>query len=98
MTETKDIYWLAGLLEGEGSFIADGRFPKIALKMNDRDVVQRAQELLRPKPYRANGNAIKYYEDKTAIPIRKYWFASISGRRAVGWMLTLYPLMGERRK
>jgi hypothetical protein len=54
LTETLskvDIAWLAGLLEGEGSFMRGKRkdAPGISLAMTDRDVVERAAKLLRTK-------------------------------------------------
>ena len=46
----RDLCWLAGLLEGEGSFIAGPpsapRTPAVVLSMVDRDVVARAADLL----------------------------------------------------
>ncbi len=45
-----DAQWLAGLLEGEGSFLAGPpsarNVPRVALEMTDRDVVARAARLL----------------------------------------------------
>lgn len=46
-----EIAWMAGLLEGEGCFTAEGgqrarfRYPRITLGMTDRDVVERASVL-----------------------------------------------------
>ena len=48
-----DLMWLAGLLEGEGSFlmarnIVAGkvyRYPKITVNMTDRDVIEHAAEV-----------------------------------------------------
>lgn len=51
MIPTKDIYWLAGLLEGEGCFHLDRirgtPVPTIRVKMTDRDVVQKVAAVLR---------------------------------------------------
>jgi hypothetical protein len=42
--------WLAGLLEGEGSFIAarfgNHSYPRISVTMGDRDVLERAMTLM----------------------------------------------------
>lgn len=38
--------WLAGLLEGEGTFASKGGYPAISVNMCDRDVVARAAELM----------------------------------------------------
>jgi hypothetical protein len=39
-----DAAWLAGILEGEGSFISKGR-PKIQVAMTDQDIIARLSEL-----------------------------------------------------
>lgn len=55
MIETKDIYWLAGLLEGEGAFCVRGKlsndgskgaYPVIQVGSTDRDVIMRAAKLM----------------------------------------------------
>jgi hypothetical protein len=42
--------WLAGLLEGEGSFVAGklskARQPRIAVAMTDRDIIERVANML----------------------------------------------------
>jgi hypothetical protein len=90
---TLDLYWLAGLLEGEGSFIAGPpsapRTPALVLTMADRDIVDRAAELLDCAvsmiPARRNG-----WRDAYCVRVR--------GPRAVEWMRRLRPLMGHRRQ
>lgn len=90
-----DIYWLAGLLEGEGWFggrgaKATGGSPRIVLGMTDYDVVFRAHALLRcTSPIR------KAARDSTRKPC---YFARLDGRLAAGWLMTLYTFMGERRQ
>jgi hypothetical protein len=83
-----DLLWLAGLLEGEGSFDAHrGRYPRIRLAMTDRDVVGRAAFLmdatirlsLHPAPNKAT------------------WHTEISGKRAALIMAEILPHMGSRR-
>lgn len=95
-TQLKDIYWLAGLIEGDGCFTSSASgegCPTIAVKMSDRDVVVRANNILRPGgecPVRMFPDA---RSDRQPIFISK-----LTGARAIGWMMTLYPLMGERRQ
>jgi hypothetical protein len=86
----KDIYWLAGLLEGEGSFgiLSNGSNPVIYLQMNDYDIVFKVRSLM-----------CKHY----AIGIRSRqpndsYVYRVHGNIAIQWMMTLYPLMGKRRK
>lgn len=86
-------YWLAGLLEGEGSFLppppsAPNR-PAIQIAMTDEDVLARAAELL----------GVSYHRWQRKNPQAKASFqAALRGRRAVELMKQLYPLMGQRRR
>jgi hypothetical protein len=91
--EPSDLHWLAGLLEGEGSFIAGPpsapRTRAVVLSMVDRDVVERAAQLL--------DCAV------TFLPARRERWSDayttrVRGPRAVEWMKRLRPLMGERRR
>jgi hypothetical protein len=88
-----DLQWLAGPLEGEGTFLAGPpsrpRSPAIQFWMTDRDVVERAAAML----------------DSAVMPVaarRKGWKTAyavrISGQRAVRWVKRLRPLMGQRRR
>jgi hypothetical protein len=88
-----DLHWLAGLLEGEGTFLAGPpsapRSPAIQFWMTDRDVVERAAAMLDAKvmvvaPRRAHW--------KTTYAVR------LRGSRAVVWMRRLWCLMGSRRR
>lgn len=94
MIDTKDIYWLAGLLEGEGCFAVNNskyHTPQITLKMTDLDVVEKAYKLM--------GITSSLLEEKRSeIGRKRIWWFRAMGSLAVGWMMTLYPLMGERRK
>jgi hypothetical protein len=89
----RDLCWLAGLIEGEGTFLAGSpsapRSPAVQLAMVDRDIVDRAGELL--------GAAV------VVVPSRREgWQTTYSvrvrGLRAVLWMHRLRPLMGIRRQ
>jgi hypothetical protein len=87
-----DICWLAGLLEGEGCFRIDGRNNiSIALTMADEDIVRRAASILRFP--RSIGKVIydhPNYKDQYRIIVQ--------GNFAAQWMMTLYPVMGQRRR
>lgn len=99
MTSTKDIYWLAGLFEGEGSFNARSSqrskraHPILQIGMTDRDIIERAAVLLR----HTGGIGIEGL-GTTARRTKPLFRIVISGPRAIGWMMTLYPLLGERRR
>ena len=47
--DRKDLYWLAGLLEGEGSFQkpapCEPKYPRITIKMTNRDIIERVAAL-----------------------------------------------------
>ncbi len=91
-----EIYWLAGWLEGEGSFMApppsDPRRPRISAQARDGDVVAEAGRLLTIKPLL----------DKSSLQRNPTWSAMwrvlLQGRRAVSMMLAIQPLMGARRQ
>jgi hypothetical protein len=89
--DDQDLAWLAGLIEGEGTFLTGPpsapRSPAVQLSMVDRDVVERAGTLLGVTvvPSRREGW-------KTAYCVR------VRGSRAVLWMKRLRPLMGARRR
>ena len=89
---TKDIAWVAGILEGEGCFtLRSGRgTPLIQLMMTDMDIVIRVAQLLE-----ANRVTECKTPTKSGKPIYR---VNIFGRNAVAWCMTLYVLMGERRQ
>lgn len=83
-----DVVWLAGLLEGEGTFdLHRGKYPRVRLAMTDRDIVGRAATLMgcrvrlsmKPAPYAAT------------------WHAEIQGAKASEVMRAVLPYMGSRR-
>lgn len=92
MTPNK-IAWLAGLLEGEGSFVpgppSSPNQPRIAIEMKDRDIIERvaayfATSYIRARPAKGNWS--------------EYFGVSIKGRKAIELMIKLRPLMGIRRQ
>lgn len=88
--KTADLHWLAGLLEGEGCFyISPKGQARICLNMTDVDVVARAAGLLKAdlKPH---GRQIRPHH-------KKLWCCMVYSKRAIGWMMTLLPMMGSRR-
>jgi hypothetical protein len=83
-----DLLWLAGLLEGEGSFDAHrGKYPRIRLGMTDRDVVGRAASLM--------DASIRL--SLRPAPNQPTWHTEISGARAAAIMAEILPFMGSRR-
>lgn len=87
----KDIYWLAGILEGEATFRFKGYGPAISLRMTDSDVVGRAAQIWKKPilgPYAPSGRFSK----------KPSWSTEVTCSEAAGWMMTLFPLLGIRRR
>lgn len=83
-----DLIWLAGLLEGEGTFdLHRGRYARIRIGMADRDVVGRAAHLM--------GASIRM--SVSTIGRKPMFHSEISGSRAEDIMRALLPYMGARR-
>ena len=84
-----DIAWAAGLIEGEGCPHYNGS-PRLSLAMTDEDVVRRFAGLF-------GGNVAR--RDRVNPKATKPVFVwSACGKRAIGAMLTLYSLLGSRRR
>ena len=92
----KDIYWLAGFLDGEGwfgvsrSIKSNSISPEIRVSSTDEYIIHKASTLLRGIAWYTNrlpriGEKVKY----TAV---------INGPVAIGWMMTILPLMCKRRQ
>lgn len=84
----QDLYWLAGLLEGEGCFRNHyNGHCTIQLGMTDQDVVERVGGFF--------GSKIYYRQN---LPPRKDSYeARVAGHKAYLLMQALLPLMGLRR-
>ena len=87
---TLDIAWLAGLIEGEGCFSRQGNCVTMQLNMADRDVVERASRLMGAHSVGADNPRKDHH--------KTLYRTMISGPKAAAWMMTLYSLMGERRR
>lgn len=85
--------WLAGLLEGEGTFMAKARssWMAISIEMCDRETVARAAAMLGAK-------TVTRGPDRSARGWQPTYRAKISGTRARPWLKALRPLMGSRRQ
>jgi hypothetical protein len=84
----EDAIWLAGLLEGEGSFDAHrGRYPRVRVGMSDRDVVGRAATLM----------GAKVRLSLKPAPQSAMFHAEVSGEKAAVVMQAILPHMGARR-
>lgn len=83
-----DVIWLAGLLEGEGTFDSHrGKYPRIRLAMTDRDIVGRAASLM--------DSTIRLSLHQA--PAKPTWHTELSGEKAAAIMRLILPHMGARR-
>lgn len=90
----RELWWLAGFLEGEGSFAATGGRGKkhcemVSARQVQREPLERVISLLGGRIYShtpKNPNAQPAHD----------WV--VSGSRARGVMFTLYPLLSPRRQ
>lgn len=90
-----EMWWLAGLLEGEGTFLAgppsSPNRTSIVVQMTDRDVVERVSAVM--------GTATVRTVHPRRYPHHKISFVtSLRGARARDLMVELRPLMGLRRQ
>jgi hypothetical protein len=88
-----ELHWLAGLLEGEGSFMtgppSSPGLPVIAVNMTDHDVMARLGRIFGRKVHVVKPRNARW---RTSYQVR------VNGRAAVHWMSVLRPLMGSRRQ
>jgi hypothetical protein len=94
-----ELAWLAGLLEGEGSFINQtsrwrGRryiYVRVCIQMTDLDIIERVRTV--------TGVPNKIFEPKITISGRKQMYRFwIDGQKAYDLMTLLRPFMGHRRQ
>jgi hypothetical protein len=88
ITKITEIAWLAGILEGEGTFTFAGPTPTIKIGMTDKDTIEKVKKII------GEDNEISEdeYSNKTLYIYRVY------GYKAISWMMTLYSFMSLRRK
>ena len=82
MISSVDIGWIAGLLEGEGSFDYHARTPRVSCGQKQREPLERLQKLL--------GGKIHLL--KTGMST---W--AVYGAKAAGLSMTILPLLSPRR-
>lgn len=99
----ESLAWLAGLLEGEGSFLLHKqtskwrdrlyhyRYPRVTLQMTDEDIVNRAHQTA------GLGNVCGPFYPKGGRKATWVWHVT-TGSDAYALMVALYPWLGVRRK
>ncbi len=91
MRSVHDIHWLAGILEGEGSFCSTRTSERISLSMTDADVVIKAATIM-------GSDRVISFQETAHTPRKLKYILYVYNKRAIAWCFTLYPLMGERRQ
>ena len=90
------VAWLAGILEGEGSFLSARtgiyRYPQVQMTMCDRSVLERAMDLM-------PSSRIYVDTDKRGIERgwSEAWMVKVNGPPAASVMNAVLPWMGSRR-
>ena len=87
--KTAEITWMAGLIEGEGCFSINRNTPAVIVGMTDMDVVQKVANYF--------GSNLRGPQRRSSSK-KDVWITSVHGSKAVSWMLTLYSLLGVRRR
>ena len=87
----QDLYWLAGYLEGEGTFFYHSLSytARIGLQSTDLDVIDRAAKLM---------GAVAHGPLKRGTRRKPIWYVQVYGGNARKLMSKLLPLLGNRRK
>jgi hypothetical protein len=101
--EEHNRYWLAGYLEGEGSFALEKHVkpyatyfrPLVGFNSTDRDVLVHVQHLLVERYY---CRVSVYPADPGYEGAKTTYRLKVRGRKAVKIMQDVYPLMGRRRQ
>ena len=110
--EKHELYWIAGILEGEGCFSPHKGKPRkdgsraikayIQLHMRDEDIVRRVCEctgvgkVYGPYHFTRNYAGATKAYDKSKHSGQYRW--CVTGDEALELLKELYPLMGERRR
>ena len=88
---TQEEAFIAGLLEGEGSFsLANKITPRIRMTMTDLDVMIRAATCLGAPSVLKVSRLTKNWKQP--------YYLTLHGEQAIHWMDKLFPVMGKRRQ
>ena len=86
----KDLFWLAGIIEGDGCFSYTNGKPIIQISMTDSDVVERAAKIFNSGVYES-----KFVKKSSH---KQIYTTFIKCSKALVFMDELFPLMGHRRQ
>lgn len=89
----RELHWLAGLLEGEGSFMNDPpsrpNNPIVSIEMTDEDIIKKVSKIFERKYQECKRKNKKY---------KKSFKVILTGYKSLVLMIMLYPLMSQRRR
>jgi hypothetical protein len=94
--EMKDIYWAAGFYEGEGSYVANKQKTKVT-----GSGIKIMQKQKWPLEYMRDffGGSLCLYTKKSGTKVgQQYWWWTLHGPRARGFIMTIYSLLSPRRQ
>lgn len=89
--DTKDLYWAAGFLEGEGSFRGGEGDSKVVAAQVQKEPLERLKTLF-------GGSLYLELKNNKNSKHKDIWWWKTYGARARGIMMTLYSLMSPRRQ
>jgi hypothetical protein len=92
MVDIKDIYWVAGFIEGEGSFTQRGYTQFVIVAQVQREPLERLRRFFGGKIFFTD----RYRESHPNWQPVYRWYVSNAAARGV--MMTIYPLMSPRRQ
>lgn len=95
MTTLRQIDWLAGIIDGEGCFSSGYNnrgnfFVQIQIQMTDLDIIEKFKLITKAT---ASINITPSGENR-----KPSYRIQVQGDLAIQWMMTIYSLMGIRRK
>lgn len=94
MSEVKELHWAAGFLEGDGYFSSSLSRANdlVGATCADRDILEKLQHLFGGNIRKVSGKGLGPLTKKTIYSWR------LHSIKAIALMMTLYTLMGERRR
>ena len=89
----RNLFWLAGVLEGDGCFRCQKRTPKnivprVSFSSVDEDVARSVASLMEAQARKVSGRRPNH---------KPIWVVDVAGEKAMSLMSQLSPLMGNRR-
>jgi hypothetical protein len=86
----RDIAWAAGLFEGEGCAIYASQTTRLSVSQNDPWILETLALLF--------GGRIQKRRSRNKLSDNAQWAWTVSGARARGVGMTIYPLLSPRRQ